>query len=131
MDSRKIVYKETGIVALGVLPCLGVMYGVFAVLNHFDLTVLFGGLLGTVLAIGNFFFMAINACAAADKAVGDDVKGGKSLMKSSYMIRLLVIFVLLLVGVKSGYCNVYASVIPLLFVRPVITLAEFFRKKEA
>lgn len=131
MDSKKIVLKETGIVALGTVICLGIMYGVFAVLKMFDLPVLFGGLLGTVLAIGNFFFMAVNACTAADRAVNEDVKGGTKLMRSSYMIRLVVIFALLFVGVKSGFCNVFASVIPLLFTRPVLTIAEFFRKKEA
>ena len=130
MDSRKIVLKETGIVALGTVIGVALMYGVFALLKIFDLTVLLGGLLGTVLAVGNFFFMAMNACTAVDHAVSDDVKGGTKLMKSSYMLRLVIIFVLLFAGAKSGFCNVFASVIPLLFTRPVITIAEFFRKKE-
>ena len=38
---------------------------------------------------------------------------------------------LLILCAKSGVFDVLALVLPLLFVRPVITLAEFFRKKGA
>ncbi len=128
MDSRKIVYRETGIVAIGQVICLAVMYAVFALLGYFDSTVLLGGIIGTALAVGNFFFMAVGASLAADKAVNQDVKGGTALVKSSYMLRLLVIFLILFACVKSGLCNAFASVLPLVFVRPIITVAEFFRK---
>jgi hypothetical protein len=30
---------------------------------------------------------------------------------------------------KSGLCNVFSLVLPLLFVRPVLNLTQFFRKK--
>jgi len=66
MDSRKIVYRETGIISIGQVICLGVMYLVFALLGYFDRAVLLGGLVGTVMAILNFFFMAVSASLAAD-----------------------------------------------------------------
>lgn len=128
MDSRKIVYRETGIVGIGQLICLAVMYAVFALLGYFDRSVLLGGIIGTVLSVGNFFFMAVGASLAADKALAQDIKGGNALVKSSYMLRLLVIFLILFACVKSGLCNAFASVLPLVFVRPIITVAEFFRK---
>ena len=128
MDSRKIVYRETGIVAAGQVICLGVMLAVFALLGYFDRSVLLGGIIGTLLAIGNFFFMAVSASLAADKAVRQDVQGGTALMKGSYVLRLAVIFLILFACVKSGLCNAIASVLPLVFVRPIITVAEFFRK---
>ena len=130
MDSRKMVYRETGIIALGEGICLLIMYAVFVLLGHWDMTVLFGGLLGAVLAVGNFFAMAMSATLAADKAVKQDIKGGKSLMKGSYFLRLAVLFILLFAGVKSGFCHVIASVVPLALVRIIITVAEFFRKGE-
>jgi len=128
MDFRKDVLHETGIIALGVAIGVAVMFGVFALLGRFDRTVLLGGIVGGALAILNFLFMAINASVAADKAVKQDVSGGKALMQTSYIMRLIAIFVILLVCVKSGACNAIASVVPLLFIRPVITIAEFFRK---
>lgn len=128
MNSRKIVFHETGIVAIGVAVCTGIMYGVFTLLGKFDLSVLLGGLTGAVLSVLNFFFMAVSSSLAADKAENQDVKGGQALIQRSYLIRLAVLFVLLFACAKSGYFNAIALVLPLIFVQPTITIAEFFRK---
>ena len=128
-ESRKIVLKETGIIAIGEAVCVALMYGVYALLGKFSLSVLLGGLVGLVLATGNFFFLAVVATLAADRAENQDVAGGQKLMKSSYPIRLLVLAGLLILCAKSGVFDVIALVLPLLFVRPVLTIAEFFRKK--
>ena len=42
MDSRKLVFKETAIVAIGQVVCIGVMFGVLALLSKFDSSVLLG-----------------------------------------------------------------------------------------
>lgn len=131
MDSRKLVFKETAVVLIGQAICVGIMLGVFALLGQFDIAVLLGGIIGGVLAAANFFFMAITASLAADKAVEQDVEGGQKLMKASYPVRILILAVILIALAKSGICNVVALVLPLVFVRPTLTLAEFFRKKEA
>ncbi len=131
MDSRKLVWRETATVLLGQAACLAVMFGIYALLHKFSLSVLLGGLVGALLAAGNFFFMAVLATLAADKAVQQNPDGGKKLLKGSYPIRLLVLAVVLLACIKSGWFDVLALVLPLLFVRPVLTVAEFFRKKEA
>ena len=73
--------------------------------------------------------MAVGTSLAADKAENQDVKGGQAVIKSSYLLRMVVLFVLMFACVKSGLCNVLALVIPLVFVRPVLTIGEFFRKK--
>ena len=125
METRKIVLHETGIIAIG--ECIGVaaMFAIFALLGRFDRSVVLGGLIGAVLTILNFFLMAVNANS---EAVNQDVKSGKAMLQFSYAGRLAMIFVILFACVKSGLCNVFAIVIPLLFVRPTITIAEFFRK---
>lgn len=128
MDSRKYVFKETLTIAVGEAICVAVMLGVFALLGKFDRSVVLGGILGGLIAVGNFFFMAVGTALAADKAENQDVKGGQAVISSSYTIRMIVMAVLLFAAVKSGFCNVFASVIPLAFVRPVLTLGEFFRK---
>ena len=129
MDSKKIVFQETKIVAIGVTICTGLMMAVFGLLGYFDTSVLLGGIVGALLATGNFFFMAVGTSLAADKAEQQDVKGGKLLIRNSYMLRLLVLFVLLFACAKSGLFNLFALVLPLIFVRPALTFAEFFRKK--
>lgn len=130
MDSRKIVFQETAVVAIGEIIGIAAMFGIFALLGRFDTAVLLGGLVGGVLSILNFLFMAIGASLAADKAQAQDVKGGKSLLQTSMMLRYVVLFVVLFACAKSGLFNVIALVVPLIFVRPTITVAEFFRKKE-
>lgn len=129
MDSRKVVFQETAVVAIGQVLCVAAMLGIFALLGQFDSTVLFGGILGGVLATLNFLFMAIGTSLAADKAENQDVKGGKALLQSSYLLRTVVLFVILFAAAKSGLCNAIALVLPLIFVRPILSVGEFFRKK--
>ena len=128
MDSRKFVYQETAIIAAGQAACVGVMYGIFALLGAFDSTVLLGGIVGAVLSLLNFFFMAVGATLAADKAMNQNVSGGNATIKVSYLLRMVLLAIVLFAFAKSGLCNVVALVLPLAFVRPIITIAEFFRK---
>ncbi len=131
MDSRKIVFHETLIVSLGEGICVGAMIAVFALTGYYSTGVLLGGLLGGALTVLNFFFMAVAASLAADKAQAGDVAGGKKQLAASRTLRLAVLAVVLLALGKSGLCQPLALVLPLVFVQPVLTLAEFFRKKGA
>lgn len=128
MDSRKFVFQETAVIAAGQVICVGAMYGIFALLGAFDSTVLLGGIVGAVLSLLNFFFMAVGATIAADKATNQNVNGGKATIKTSYTLRMVLLALVLFAFAKSGLCNVLAMVLPLAFVRPIITVAEFFRK---
>ena len=130
MDSRQIVLKETGRIALGELVCVAVMLGVFGLLNRLDSSVWLGAAAGTVLAVGNFFFMAVTTGMAVDRAKEDDAKTGKRLVQTSQTVRLLVLAVLLFALGKSGLCNVLALLLPLAFIRPAMMVMEFFRKKD-
>jgi len=129
MDMRKFVLRQTGIVALGELLGVAIMVGIFALLGAFDSSVLLGGVVGGVVAVGNFLAMAIGVNLAADKAESQDVKGGQATIKASYVLRLLVMALVLFAFAKSGLCNVIALVVPLIFVRFTLTIAEFFRRK--
>ena len=128
MDSRKFVIKESLLILAGQAVCCAVMVGIFALLGSYDTTVLLGSIFGGIIATLNFFFMAVAATIAADKAVNQDVKGGQATVQASYIGRLVVMAVVLFALVKSGLCNVIAVVLPLAFNRPILTIAEFFRK---
>ena len=129
MDSKKLLLKQTGIIALGQAVCIALMAGVFAILGRLDSSVILGGLVGAAVSTANFFFMALFADRAADKAQQQDVAGGQKLVQLSYMGRLIVMFAVLALCAKSGYFHVLALVLPLAFNRPILTLVEFFRKK--
>ena len=128
MDSRKIVLNDTSVVAIGQLICCAAMVGIFALLSKYNTGVLFGAIAGGVIAILNFFFMAVAVSLAADKAEQQNVKGGEALVRISYFVRMIVLFVVLYALVKSGICNVFSTVLPLVFTRPILTIGEFFRK---
>ena len=129
MKSRKIVFQETAVVLAGEIVCVGAMLGIYALLGYFSHKVLLGGIVGLVLATLNFFFMAVGTSLAADKAETQDVKGGQTVLQISMLIRYALLFVVLFAFLKSGLCNLLALLLPLVFVRPVLTLGEFFRKK--
>lgn len=128
MNTRRFVLRETGMLAIGEFLCAGIMVGIFALLGYYSTQVLLGAIIGAVLAVGNFFLMAVAAEAASDKAMNEDVKGGKSLIKTSRQLRLIGLFALLVLFVKTGLCNPIAIVVPLVLVRPVLLVVEFFRK---
>lgn len=130
-ESRKIALQQTLQIAIGEAVCLGIMYGVYALLHRLAWPVVLGGLIGGVLAVANFFAMAVVATLAADKAETQDVEGGQKLMKSAYPLRILVLAGVLIACAASGYFDVLALLLPLLFVRPVIMILGFFGKKGA
>lgn len=129
MDPRKELFQQTLTVTLGVAICAGIMVAVFALLGYFDMNVVWGALAGSLIAIGNFFIMGMTTTLAAEKAVNQDVKGGQALIQMSYMGRMVLMLVALVICGKSGLFNLIALVLPLIFVRPVLTVAEFFQKK--
>lgn len=129
MESRKYVFQQTAIIGAGQAVCTAAMIGIFALLGKFDLTVLWGGLIGALIATANFFLMSAFATAAADKAEAQDVAGGQKLIQLSYMGRMIGLFLVLFLCAKSGFCNLIALVIPLVFTRPILTISELFKKK--
>ena len=129
MDSRKIVLHETSVIAIGETICVPLMALAFFLCGAFDRTVVFGGIAGALIATANFFFMALSTSLAIDKAQQQDVKGGQSTMRFSYIFRLIFMFGALVVCAKSGMMNLLALVIPVFLVRPILMIAEFFRGK--
>ena len=122
---------ETALVAVGVAVGVVLMCLVYALLGKFTTAVLLGGIVGFLVATGNFFSLAIVATLASDKAEAGDPEGGQKLMKSSYPLRMIAMCAILFICAKSGLFDVIALVLPLVFVRPVLTIREFFRKKGA
>lgn len=128
MDSRKIVFQETAIMAIGVLLCAGLMVGVFTALGYFQMNVLWGALAGSLVTVGNYFFLAVTVSLATDKAAEGMVEQAQKMIRLSSVVRLAVMAIVLFVCIKLG-ANVLALVLPLVFERPVLMLMEFFRKK--
>ena len=128
MDSRKIVYRETAIVAIGELALSAVMVGIFAAVGCFAWNVFWGALIGCSIMIFNHFFLAVTVSLAADRAEKGDAKRAQNMIQLSGTVRLVLMGAAAVLAIKLG-CNPIAVLLPLLFVRPILMLAEFFGKK--
>lgn len=129
MRSKTIVFQQAGIIVPGQILCTAVMFGVFAILGRLSPSVVLGGITGAFIATANFFLMSLSVCRAADMAESQNAAGGQRLIQLSYMGRMLGLFLILLLCAKSGLCNLFALILPLVFTRPILTLAEIFKKK--
>lgn len=129
MDTRKFLFQQTLFVAAGQALCSAAMILIFALLGKYSTSVLLGGIAGALIATSNYFFMSLFATLAADKAEAQDVAGGQKLIQLSYMGRMLGLFLVLVLCAKSGIFHLLALVIPLVFTRPILTVAELFKKK--
>ena len=129
MDSRKIVMKETAIVAVGEAILTAAMVGVYVALHRFDMKVLWSALAGFLVVVGNHFFMAIAVNLAADRAEKGDVQQAQKTLRTSSVFRFLAMGAALLLCLLWK-ANALALLLPLLFIRPILMLSEFFRKKE-
>ena len=130
MNDKQQTLRELLIFALGELICLGLLYGAFALLGKLDSKVLLGGAIGAVTAVLNYFLMAVGVYAAAARAEAGDPARGRRVVSLSMAGRFLLMIAILVVGAKSGLCNVVAMVIPLLLFRVLIFVGEFFRRKD-
>ena len=90
---------------------------------------LWGGVYGAAVVIANSFFMAVGVVLAAEKAEEQKVSAGKALIRSSYLLRTVIMAVLLFIGAKSGKFDLIAMLLPLALFRPILMVGEFFRKK--
>lgn len=109
------------------LICLGLMIGVYLLIDKYNMKVLLGGIVGTLIAIGNFFFMAIGLSNLADDATEGKVRVRT---QGSFMVRTLVMLALLFVAIKFGKCDAVATALPLLFVRPIIMVEQFILRSK-
>ena len=120
------VKKETGNIALCVAVLTVLLEAVFLILGQWDVTVLWGGLLGAFIAILNFLLMGLTV----QKAVGQEEHDAKNLMRGSQSLRLLMQLALCAIGAALPCFNLVAVLIPLLFPRLGVMLRSLTLKKE-
>ena len=65
MNAKKFILRETGMLAIGEALCAGVIVAVFIAIGYYNTSVLLGAAVGLLMAVANFFLMAVAAEAAA------------------------------------------------------------------
>lgn len=125
MKNKNPVLSQILWLSVGMVICLGLMLGVYALIGRFSLPVLIGGLVGTLLAIGNFAFMAIGLINLTGET---DATRIKLKTQGGFLIRTVALIGLAVVAIYFGKCDPVATLLPLLFVRIVLTVQQFVIK---
>lgn len=119
------VKRETLFVSIVTLILSMLMQSVFLIIGQWDISVLLGNLLGAVIGILNFFFLGLSV----QKAVSNDEKKAKEIMKGSHAIRFALIIVLLAISlIFQNVFNVIATIISLLFATVGVYMRAIFNK---
>ena len=126
MLSKKL-FNDVIKMAIGIYALSLVMVLIFALLGYFDITVIFGALLGATVCILNFFFLAVTV----QKSVSKEAGRAKAGMGTSYILRMLLIAVTIIAGIKLSYFNYVAVFIPFFFPRIVIMVINYFDNKKS
>lgn len=147
MKKQSLPIRELVAIAIGELITSLIISGVFLILKKFDYTVALGAALGSTVTFLNFLILSIMTNRVIDKFLAErgseelDEEAAQALamkfqgqvqnqMKLSFIIRILVmIATFVLAFLLTDVFNVIATVIPLLMLRPIITVSEFFKKK--
>ncbi len=120
------ILKETCYIAAFVFIFSLAMQSVFLIIGKWDYTVLLGNILGFVAAVGNFFLMGLSV----QSSLGKEEKDAKNTMKLSQSLRLLLLFVIALIGYLVPVFNTLSVLLPFLFPRIAVALRPLFMKKK-
>ena len=116
------VRKETKYIAVWTLLLSVLMQAVFLVLRLWNVGVLLGNLLTGTIAVLNFLLLGITV----QKAVEREEKDARSLMKLSQTMRMLMLFVVLVIGVALPVFDTWACIIPIFFTRIALLFRPMF-----
>lgn len=120
------VKRSTRYIALVVLIGSLLMQAVFLLIGKWDVTVLWGNLLGAATAVFNFFIMAQTVSKAL--ASGDKENAGKKTQLSRSM-RMLMMALVLVIGHLLKW-NLFAVAIPLVLPSAGALLSRFLLKDQ-
>ena len=129
MQKHQDILQQVGRMALATAGCSAIMLAIYAVVGRFTTAVLLGGLLGTVIAVGNFLALSITVSNALDRAAaGDNSVKARMSIQSSSVVRTAILTVIYVLLFHAKVCDPLAALLPLLFAQAAIKLIEFFRK---
>lgn len=152
LQKKSPVLAETLRILIGEAVVAVLTVGVFLLLDLFSLvefsyTVITGAVLGAAVIVANFFFLARSTDKVALEAMA--ARGTKEMteeeiekfteehsarlnnaIKLSFIIRMTSMLAALVLALISPWFHPIATLVPLLMLRPVITVSEYFRRKE-
>lgn len=122
----KAVVDTTRYIGIFTVILTVLMHAVFLIARHWDLTVLWGSLLGASVAVLNFYLRGLTI----QKAVKKEEKEARDTIRLSYSLRTVMLVLTGVAGAVVPFFNIYATLIPLLFPRVAVFFFPMTQKKE-
>ena len=121
MKLQPATRREVKRISAGVLIGSALMVAIFAAVGKFSWSVVWGALLGDLIAIGNFVYLGLSV----QKAAADDNQiHAKLVMRASYFLRMLIAVIAIIVGLAVQMFHWLAVIIPLLLPRLTILVLQ-------
>lgn len=121
----KTVARETLYIAAWVVVFSVLMQAVFLIIHAWNYTVITANLLSAAVGVLNFLLMGITV----QKSLEKDEKQAKTMIKTSQILRLFMIFAVAVIIAVLPCFDLFAGLIPLFFPRIAIALRPLFNKK--
>ena len=145
-SSKLVPFHEAALILAGELVVSAIVCLVYILINRFSYKVLTGVALGSIVTTLNFLFLAISTNHAFDRAL--DARGDKEMdeeeadrfaeehkkelnnaIKLSFIIRNATMLATLVIAFVLDWFDVIATLVPLLMLRPIITVEALIREK--
>ncbi|MCQ2413827.1 MAG: hypothetical protein MJ082_03405 [Clostridia bacterium] len=148
MNEKNPVLRQSFLLLAGELVANALTALVYFLIGRFALPVVFGGLLGTVVTVGNFFALAVITDRAFKEAAQDrgtkemteeEIEAFTASHKASLQTKIQIsgivrtftmLGVLVLACLVQEVFNPIALIVPLLLFRPILMLEELFIKRK-
>jgi len=148
MKNNKLPVYEIASIIIGELITSLIVCGIFLIIKKFDYSVALGTLLGSAVTVVNFIFLIITTNRAIDKALAERGEGEmneeeanefaakhqaelQAAVKISYIVRTLSIVAALVISfLLEDVFNVIATLVPLIMLRPILTVSQLIKKKK-
>lgn len=125
-QKNKSAFDETWKILIGEAVTISIMALVFLIFNALTINVFFGALLGAATNIISFLVL----CFSIEKIIQDNDKSkGMKTQRFSYIVRLAVMALGLVIGLKFSIFNNIAVIVPLLVTRPTLTIFAVLENK--
>ena len=140
-------YREACVVVVGEIVVSLVTFGIYLLIGAFDMSVVYGALLGSAVTVLNLFALSflINRAVAKylrlrgeremseEEAEAFAAEHGRSVQlaaRGSYIVRtVMMVGALALAFILSDMLDVVATLIPLVAYRPIIFVSEIIRMR--
>ena len=146
MTKQKLPLRELLAILIGEILTSAVICGVYLIIKKFTYKVFLGVLLGSTVTLLNFLVLSIMTNRVINRfleARGNDELSDEEAeaiamkfqgqvqnqIKISFIVRTAVLAATLVVAFLVDIFEVLPTVIPLLMLRPIITVSEFIKRK--